>query len=160
MACKLEIMSFMFQNCKKLLSVNFPKAKAPILYKIGALFKNCESLISVDLSNFITTNVIYMDNMFFNCKSLISINLSNFDTTNMTWIHNMFKGCINLEYINLKNVIETNKIEKIYDVFKNTPENLVICLDQEKAPNLTSLIKEKSCYTIYCDDDWIKHQKK
>ena len=152
---KLTKISLMFQNCKKLISVNFPKTKVPNLYKMGSLFSNCESLISVDLSNFITTNVIYMDNIFCNCKSLISINLSNFDTTNMTWIHKMFKGCINLEYINLKNVIETNKIEKIYDVFKDTPENLVICLDQEKAPNLTSLIKEKSCYTIYCE-----HQKK
>ena len=157
---KLTIMSLMFQNCKNLISVNFPKTKAPNLYKLGSMFKNCESLISVDLSNFITTNVIYMDAMFLNCKSLTSINLSNFDTTNMMWINSMFNGCINLEYINLKNVIETNKTENTNDVFKDTPENLVICLDETKSPNLTNLIREKSCYTIYCEDDWIKHQKK
>ena len=157
---KLTIMSLMFENCKKLISVNFPKSKAPVLYKIGYLFKNCESLISVDLSNFITTNVIYMNYMFLNCKSLTSINLFNFDTTNLIWMESMFNGCANLEYINLQNVIETNNIEKIDDVFKDTPDNLVICLNLENAPILTNLIKQKSCYTIYCGDDWIKHQKK
>ena len=157
---ELTLMSLMFRDCKKLISVKFPKSKAPKLYKFGSLFKNCESLISVDLSNFVTTNVIYMDSMFSNCKSLTSINLSHFDTSNMVWINDMFNGCSNLEYINLQNVVETDKIKKINNVFKNTPDNLVICLDQGNAPILTNLIKEKNCYTIYCGDDWIKHQKK
>ena len=58
-----------------------------------------------------------MDNVFLNCKSLTSINLSNFDTSNATWINDMFNGCSNLEYINLQNVKETDKIEKIENVF-------------------------------------------
>ena len=58
-----------------------------------------------------------MDNVFLNCKSLTSINLSNFDTSNVTWITNMFNGCSKLEYINLQNVKETDKIEKIENVF-------------------------------------------
>ena len=160
---KLSIMSSMFENCKKLISINFPKSKAPILYKMDSLFKNCESLISVDLSNFITTNVSYMDNVFLNCKSLTSINLSNFDTSNATWINNMFNGCSKLEYINLQNVKETDKIEKIENVFLNTPENLIICLDREKAPRLMEQLatnKDESCYRIYCGDDWITQQKK
>ena len=37
---------------------------------------------------------------------------------------------------------------------------MVICLDEEKANNLTNLIIDKICYTIYCGDDWIRHQKK
>ena len=104
-----------------------------------------------------------MDNIFLNCKSLISIDLSNFDTSNMTWIQNMFFGCLNLEYINFQNVRETNKIKRNSDVFKDTPNNLIICLDQEKAPKLTKLIattKDESCYRIYYGDDWIKYQKK
>jgi hypothetical protein len=78
----------------------------------------------------------------------------------MVRIDSLFEGCLNLEYINIQNVKETNKIEKINDVFQNTPENLVICLNEGNCPKLTNLIKEKSCYTIYCGDDWIKHQKK
>ena len=75
-------------------------------------------------------------------------------------IQSMFKGCLSLEYINLQNVIETNKIQNINEIFQNTPENLVICLEEGNTPILTNLIKEKSCYTIYCGDDWIKQQKK
>ena len=96
--------SYIFDGCQELTYINisnfdmtklinFPKSKAPILYKIGSLFYNCESLISVDLSNFVTKNVTYMDNMFLNCKSLTS----NFDTSNMTWIQGMFNDCSNLE---------------------------------------------------------------
>ena len=157
---KLTILSLMFNGCKNLISIKFPKSKAEILYKIGSLFKNCESLISVDLSNFVTTNVIYMDYMFFNCKSLTSINLSNFDTSSVIWYHNMFKGCLNLEYINLKNAKENNRIQLINDVFTDIPENIVICINETNAPRLTELIKNESCYTNYCGDDWIKHQKK
>jgi len=61
---ELTLISLMFRDCKKLISVKFPKSKAPKLYKFGSLFLNCESLISVDLSNFVTTNVIYMDICF------------------------------------------------------------------------------------------------
>ena len=103
-----------------------------------------------------------MDNIFLNCKSLTSLNLSNFDSSNAMWMNNMFKGCSNLEYINLQNIKETTKIEKYHDIFKNTPENLVIYLDKEQAPNLVKLItttKDESCYRIYNGDDWIKYQK-
>ena len=113
------------------------------------MFLNCKSLKSIDLDNFITTNIVRMDNMFLNCISLTSINLSNFDSSNLVQIDSMFSGCLNLEYINLQKLIETNKINGIFDyVFENIPENVIICLDKEKAPNLTSLITQKSCYSI------------
>ena len=52
----------------------------------------------------------------------------------------MIKGCIKLEYINLKNVKETEKIEKMHDIFLNTLENIVICIDRNNAPNLSNLV--------------------
>ena len=75
----------------------------------------------------------------------------------------MFNGCSNLQYINLKNAIETPKEQYKYNnAFKGIPENIVICINETNAPNLTQLIKQKdsSCYNIYCSDDWISHQKK
>ena len=98
--------------------------------------------------------------IFLNCKSLTSLNLSNFDTSNLGQINALFKGCLNLEYINLQNFIENNNMEKISEVFDNIPENIVICLEQEKTKSLVNLIKTKSCYVIYCGDDWIRYQKK
>ena len=46
------------------------------------------------------------------------------------------------------------------NIFQNIPENIVICLNQENAKNLTDLIRTKSCYTVYCGDNWTEHQKK
>ena len=159
---RLSILSRMFQDCKSLITINFTKSKAPVLYKLGSLFKNCESLISVDLSNFDTSKVIYMDSMFQNCKSLTCINLSNFDISSVEHIYNLFYGCINLEYINLKNVKEEKTFTKKNDVFKNIPENIVICIYETNSPQLFELIRQTNneCYTIYCSDDWKQHQKK
>ena len=160
---ELSLMFSMFEDCKKLISINFPIIKASNLYRIDSIFKNCESLISVNLSNFVTTNLINMDEMFLNCKSLTSIDLSNFDLTSLTTINYIFKDCLNLEYINLKNILEPNNNEEIYNIFSDTIENIVLCIDKENSPKLAELIvaiKNENCYKIYCGDDWISHQKK
>jgi surface protein len=78
-----------------------------------------------------------MDFLFYNCASLTSLNLSNFDTAQVTWIESMFEGCSSLEYINLIKASE-NQILNSKNIFKGTPENLVICLNQEKTPNFIS----------------------
>jgi len=104
-----------------------------------------------------------MDFMFYNCKSLTFINLSNFDTSSVTWIESMFEGCFNLQYINLKNAKETTSSEcKYNNAFKNTPENLVVCINETNAPKLTQLIRKKNstCYIIDCSNNWKSIQKK
>jgi len=102
--------------------------------------------------------------MFSDCSSLISLNLFNFNTSNVTDINDMFRGCVNLEYINLNN-FEEKKLSHIQskynDMFTNIPENVVICINE----NITNVkifpqIKNKTCYTIYCSDDWKSKQKK
>ena len=158
---EVQLMQNMFENCINLNKIKLSNFNTLKVTNFSCMFLNCESLKSIDLDNFITTNIVRMDNMFLNCISLTSINLSNFDSSNLVQIDSMFSGCLNLEYINLQKLIETNKINGIFDyVFENIPENVIICLDKEKAPNLTSLITQKSCYSIYCGDDWINHRKK
>ena len=91
--------------------------------------------------------------MFFNCSSLTSLNLSNFDTSNLSWMGNMFNGCVNLAYLNLQNFREVKESITINNVFNNTPDNIVICLNRESAPKLVELITTKNyenCTTIYC----------
>ena len=63
-----------------------------------------------------------------------------------------------MEYINLKNAYE-NKELNFTKIFEDIPENIVICLNETSAPNLTSLIKNKICYNIDCSNDWIKSKK-
>ena len=153
----------MFLDCISLKTVIFPKLQTPKLQNIEYLFKNCKSLIYVDLSYFTTSNITHMDNAFHGCESLISLNLSNFDISKTTWIESMFEGCSKLQYINLKNAIETNNSNFIYtNIFKNTPENMIICINETNSPILTNLFKQKNnmCYRIDCSDDWISKQKK
>ena len=157
-------MNSMFENCEKLISINFVKSKAPKLLDIMYLFKNCESLISIDLSNFEIRRFYMMDGLFLNCKSLTSINLSNLHDYiyHFFYMDNLFSGCVNLEYINLQNIRVINTLQ-FEEIFRDIPKNLVICLSQEneeKFKELMNITNNENCYTIYCGDDWIKHQKK
>ena len=160
---ELEEMSLTFGACISLKTFEFPKTKTPKLKYIGSMFLNCKSLISVDLSYLNTENIVNMDNLFSNCISLTSINLSHFDISKIERIESMFRGCSNLEYINLKNAKETTGSQFIFEnVFKGTPDNIVICINKTNAPKLTGLIesKDQSCYTIDCSNNWKSIRKK
>ena len=59
------------------------------------MFNNCSSLITLNLSSFNTENVIKMYNMFDGCSSLTSLNMSSFNADKAN-ISGMFAGCKNL----------------------------------------------------------------
>ena len=161
-ATNMISMPFMFHNCISLVSVDLSNfITTNRLEYIGSMFKNCTSLEYVNLNNFNTVIVKHMDFMFYNCISLKSINLSNFDTSKVTWIESMFDGCIKLEYINLMKAIEiTEKPLNYRNIFRGVPENIVICLNETNAPNLSLLIKNKTCHSFDCSNDYIQNQKK
>ena len=71
----------------------------------------------------------------------------------------MFQDCINLEYINLKNFDDT-KLNSIYDIFKNIPENCVICINESNYKIFSQIRNRINCYTIDCSKDWRNNQKK
>ena len=156
-------MANMFQNCTSLITVKFPNSTTPNLIGIGSMFQFCYSLLSVDLSNFDTSQVICMDRTFRYCRSLTSINLSNFDTSKVTWMESMFEGCSNLEYINFKNAKDNNVNACKYDnIFRGTPDNLVMCINETNSPNITKIFKKKTegCPTIDCSENLKSNQKK
>ena len=72
----------------------------------------------------------------------------------------MFSGCKQLEYINLQLYDEVKSITNINYILQNVPENLVICINKNNhITELLAQIKQKSCPTIYCGDDWKAHQR-
>ena len=124
------------------------------------MFYNCYSLTSLNLSNFIISNVKQLNEMFYNCTSLNSLDLSNFDTSNVTNITNFFYNCKNLEYINLAGFSEVSLIS-YENMFYNVPDNVVICINQEKNQNKTMpQIKTKTCFNIDCSTNWKLKQKR
>ena len=152
----------LFYLCTKLISVDISNFDTENAVSIGSIFRECNSLISVNLSHFKTSKVTNMDFMFYKCEKLTSLDLSNFDTSSVTWIESAFDGCTSLEYINMKNAIENEKqLINCDNLFRDVPDNIVICLNELYTPNFTRQIQEKKCYINDCSDDWeSKHLKR
>lgn len=160
----IERTNSMFYNCTNITEIdlsNFDTSKLKCTY---FMFYNCTSLTSINFNNFDTSKVVDMEEMFNGCSSLTSLDLSGFDTSLVTWIDHLFNGCINLEYINLKNFKEYQKYKDsdYYEkMFYGVPDNVVICINENNNQNIIfPQIKQKTCYTIDCSDDWKSKQKK
>ena len=149
----------MFNGCKSLKEINFTNFNTSQVTRMQYMFVNCISLVSLNLSMFDTSNLYSIEHSFYNCQSLTSIDLSNFDTSKIKWIWKTFYGCSNLEYINLKKATQNNDLS-YGDIFTGIPENIVVCIDEEKNSILSNLILQKKCSVINCSDDWKSMKKK
>ena len=104
----------------------------------------------------LTNEVHDLYNLFNNCHNLISVDLSYFDFSNVNDFRNIFSNCTSLEYINLQSYDESilgtlmTGIEIESDILKN----IIICVNEEKAPNLYTSINEGKCSLSYCGSDW------
>ena len=154
-------MNAMFDSCEKLKYLNIKNFKTELVGNMAEMFKNCKSLTSLDLSGFDTNFVGSMNSMFSGCENLIELNLSNFSFNHISNMEKMFSNCTHLEYINLL-LYEESVAELLIDnILELVPENIVICLDNEKEiQNLETLINSRQCSIIYCGEDWKSQQKK
>ena len=148
----------MFRVCPLLTSLDLSNFNTSKVENMDSMFLDCSLLTSLNLLNFDTSRVINMNYMFQNCKSLITLDLSNFDFSNVTSMNHMFSGCTNLEYINLKNFFG-DSLSSFDNIFNSIPDNIVICLN-ERNYKILSELNNKSCYSLYCSEDWEKVQKK
>ena len=179
----VENMYHIFENCNLITSLDLSNFNTTLVRDLGNLFYNCWSLRSInlsnfntisdsytdymffnctlesiDLSNFNTSNVILMNHMFYNCTFLKSLNLSNIDTHLVREMEFMFYNCKNLEYINFINAKEYNNLY-YYNMFDGIPENIVYCINEINAPNISLILKQKKCSTKYCAENWKDKQK-
>ena len=160
----IEDMEHMFYGCSSLTSLNLSNFDTSKVTYMNRMFYGCSSLTSLNLSTFNTSKVVWMYYMFYNCKSLTSLNLSNFDTSKVTRIHNMFEGCTKLEYINMINFNDNSLINRdgsfYCDMFKNVPDNIVVCIIKDNILNrIYPQLENKSCLIEDCTDDWKLKQR-
>ena len=154
-------MKAMFDSCEKMKYLNIKNFNPEFVDNMAEMFHNCKSLISLDLSGFNTYFVQNMNSMFSGCEKLVELNLSNFDFSSISDMERMFSNCSNLEYINLLLYEEPEGDIIMDNILEFVPENVVICLDNEKdAQKLKNLINSRQCPIIYCGDDWKSQQKK
>ena len=157
---QVKAMNSMFAYCSSLTSLVLSNVETSNVIYMNWMFAYCSSLTSLVLSNFDTSKVTDMNDMFNHCSSLTSLDLSNFNTSQVNNTCYMFDGCSNLEYINLKKFSE-NKLNFYKDMFRNVPDNIVICIMESSANNkILSQIKSKGCYAIDCTNNWKSNQKK
>ena len=69
------------------------------LTDMSYMFNNCKNLVSVDFSNWKTDNIISIEAMFQLCPLKEIPDISNFNTQNLENIRAMFCKCINLKSI-------------------------------------------------------------
>jgi len=117
--------SYMFNYCKKLESINLSYFNTENVTNMSGMFQHCENLKKIDLSFFRTNNVIQLGCMFNDCYNLESIDLpKNFCSNNLEFMPWMFYGCEKIQLIDLsslnilKNIDMTNMFEGC-DLLKN-----------------------------------------
>ena len=153
----------MFYKCKSLKSLNLTAFDVSSVITMKKMFYFCTSLTSIDLSHFITNKVNNMGEMFQGCTSLKYVDISNFNATLVSSFEHLFSGCSNLKFINF-NKMEVADSFNIINMFKDVPENIVYCINDENLNMINIIIKElnttKLCSINDCTDNWYQNQKK
>ena len=96
-------MACMFENCKKLTSIDLSSFNTDNVTTMEYMFHECSSLTSLDLSSFDTSKATSMGDMFSGCTSLTSLDLSSFNTSNVKYMDSMFEYNSNLRTIYVSN---------------------------------------------------------
>ena len=112
-------MSYMFQSCTKLTSLdvtNFNTAKVKNMIR---MFSNCQALTSLNVTNFNTEKIPDMSYMFNHCRQLTSLDVTNFNTVNVTNMSYMFATCSALTTIYVSDKFVTDKVTKGSYMFDN-----------------------------------------
>ena len=143
----------LFYGCSNITEVDLSYFDSSSLLYIGGLFKYCSSLTYVNFTNFNTDQVQIMRYMFSGCDSLKSLDLSNFNTESVTDMKYMFHNCNNLHYLNLKNFKQKENLDYT-GIFDGIPNNIIVCINEEKAPSIYQLIINLENSYIDCSDDW------
>ena len=116
---KVTDMSYMFNNCSKLTSLDVSKFNTATVTKMNCMFYNCSKLTSLDVTKFNTANVTDMSYMFNFCSALLSLDVTNFNTEKVTNMQDMFSGCKALTTIYASSKFVTTKVTNSSGMFKN-----------------------------------------
>ena len=133
---EVKDMDFMFYNCSTLTSLNLSNFNNAKVTTMISMFDGCTKLESLDLSKFNTTEVTNMGCMFYNCSALTSLNLSNFNTAKVTNMSAMFENCSALTTIYASDKFVTGQVSFSTDMFSGC-KNLfgAIGYDETKTNN-------------------------
>ena len=112
---KVTDMSWMFNNCEKLTSLDVSNFNTSKVTDMSNMLQSCESLTNIKgLENFDTSQVTNMQQMFMTCNKLTSLDVSNFDTSKVTNMQYMFDDCSSLSSLNVSKFNTSNVTNMSY----------------------------------------------
>ena len=114
---KVTDMSYMFNNCSKLTSLDVTKFNTANVTNMGYMFYSCSALLSLDVTKFNTANVTNMSRMFSSCSKLTSLDVSKFNTVNVTNMNSMFYNCSKLTSLDVTKFNTANVTDMKYMFF-------------------------------------------
>ena len=113
---KVTDMSLMFSDCKNLTSLDVSGFNTENVTRIYLMFSGCSNLTSLDVSGFKTDKVTDMSWMFYDCSNLTSLDVSGFKTDNVTDMRWMFDRCSNLTSLDVSG-FKTDKVTDMSNMF-------------------------------------------
>ena len=147
----IKDMSGMFQNCVNLNEITYGEFDTSNVKTMEHMFTSC-SFTELKLPKFKTDKLKNMKAMFSECRQLKSIDLSNIEISSVTSIESLFAEDTSLEFANLISFVE-NKDIVVNNMFKNHHNNLVVCINEEKAPKIKQEIIKNSLTICQNSDD-------
>lgn len=102
------------------------------------VFYNCKSLISLNLNGWNTSNVTKMYEMFYNCKLLEFLNIETWDVSKVIQMSSMFYGCSNLQFLNL-NDWNTESLVYMTQMFRYCNKLTTLEISNWDVSNVTSM---------------------
>ena len=119
----------LFTDCRKLQIIyGLSGLDTRNIEDMSFMFEFCSALSSLDVSNFDTSKVTNMGGMFQGCKSLTSLDVSNFDTSKVTNMGGMFEFLDSLQSLNISN-FDTRKVIQITGMYGFISSNSLLTLD-------------------------------
>ena len=145
-------MSFLFEGCYTLESIDFANFDTTQVTMMKKMFKDCHALKSLSVKNFQTSNVNHMGHMFENCKSLESLDLTSFSTENVKDMDKMFSGDGYMKTLDLT-TFNTLNCERFKSIMDNCV-NLTVSLKNSTTSNIIDEIP-KYVTINYVDQDYL-----
>ena len=156
---KVVNLSYMFRNCTMLESLDLSNFHTPKLANLLWMFYGCSKLKSLDLSSFNTSSVQYLQYLFSGCSSLERVNLSGWNTGKVTSTSRMFYGCSNLKQVDLSG-FNTEIVTSMEGMFGNCSRLETIDVSSFRTTNVTTVqnmfLGCSSVTTIYGNGNWQK----
>ena len=135
---KVTDMSYMFNNCSKLTSLDVTKFNTAKVSNMGYMFFNCSKLTSLDVTKFNTAKVSNMGYMFFNCSKLTSLDVTKFNTVNVTNMSEMFNNCLALTSLDVTK-FNTANVTNMSGMFNNCSKLLSLDVTKFNTANVTNM---------------------